>query len=169
MSARERRKGREGQSLFAIDPGPVQSAWVHIYDGEICDKGIEENDSLAIRLRMETLPYDTLVVIEMIASYGMPVGKEVFETCVWIGRFLESWPGDVERIFRSEVKQALCKDSRAKDSNIRKALIDRYGPPGTKKAPGFLYGVKKDIWAALAVAEAWKEKSSQIDGKGPQD
>ena len=47
------------------------------------------------------------LVIEMIASYGMPVGKEVFETCVWIGRFVELAKIqniDVEYIYRKDKK-----------------------------------------------------------------
>ena len=51
---------------------------------------------------------------------------------------------------------ALCKNNRAKDKNIRQALIDRFGPGkaaiGTKKAPGPLYGLKSHLWSALAVA-----------------
>jgi hypothetical protein len=27
-----------------------------------------------------------------------------------------------------------------------------FGPPGTKKFPGVLYGISNDVWAALAVA-----------------
>ena len=97
---------------------------------------------------------DVHVVVEMVASYGMPVGKEVFETCVWIGRFMQVWhdPDAVRLIYRRDVKLHLCGSARAKDGNIRQALIDKLGPQGTKKAPGPTYGVKSHAWAALALA-----------------
>ena len=72
------------------------------------------------------------IVIEMIASYGMPVGKEVFETCVWIGKFAQASGIKEEYIYRKEEKMNLCHSMKAKDSNIRQALIDRFGPVGTK-------------------------------------
>ena len=78
--------------ILAIDPGNIESAYCiidkHTY------KPIEfakvENKELREKLieDLKFFPIDTLV-IEMIASYGMPVGKEVFDTCVWIGRFME--------------------------------------------------------------------------------
>ena len=74
----------------------------------------------------------------MVASYGMPVGKEVFETCVWIGRFKELAimnNKEVEYIYRKDEKMNICYSMRAKDSNIRQALIDRFGEVGTKKKP----------------------------------
>jgi hypothetical protein len=46
----------------------------------------------------------------------------------------------------------LCNSMRAKDANVRQALIDRFGPVGTKKQPGKLYGVATHYWAALGVA-----------------
>jgi hypothetical protein len=60
------------------------------------------------------------------------------------------------------VKLHLCKSTKANDASIRQALIDRYGPGkeraiGTKKAPGPLYGVKADVWAALALAVTWHD------------
>jgi len=90
----------------------------------------------------------------MIASYGMSVGKEVFETCYMIGRLMEvlRLSSSIRRVYRQDVKLALCGSVRAKDSNIRQSLIDRLGPPGTKKAPGPTYGVSGHAWAALAVA-----------------
>ena len=72
------------------------------------------------------------IVIEMIASYGMPVGESVFQTCVWIGKFAQAYE---KYIYRKEEKMNICHSMRAKDSNIRQALIDRFGPVGTKKNP----------------------------------
>lgn len=74
----------------------------------------------------------------MIASYGMAVGKDVFETCIWIGRFTELarlQNIEVEYIYRKDEKINLCNSMKAKDSNIRQALIDRFGEVGTKKNP----------------------------------
>ena len=99
------------------------------------------------------------VVIEMVACYGMAVGAEVFETVFWIGRFWEIARRDigVTRLYRKDVKMHLCNSMRAKDGNIRQALIDKLGAPGTKKNPGPTYGIKADIWAALAVAVTFAE------------
>ena len=138
--------------IIAIDPGDVQSAFV-VMDGKfnIVDKGLEDNYTMKAYLEQEGAPYDKLI-IEGVASYGMPVGRTVFETCIWIGRFIEAWGGDFELMYRKDVKMTLCGSMRAKDSNVRQALIDRFGAVGTKKKPGKLYGVSKDIWSALAVA-----------------
>ncbi|KVP90912.1 hypothetical protein WJ95_09470 [Burkholderia ubonensis] len=100
--------------------------------------------------------------IEMIASYGMAVGREVFETCVWIGRFQQAWrdPDSVKLIYRRDVKLHLCGTSNAKDPNVRQAVIDLFPREGggktpqigTKGQPGPLYGVSSHAWPALAVA-----------------
>ena len=97
------------------------------------------------------------IVIEKIESFGMPVGKSVFDTVFFCGRLYESllrlsFDIDIQFIPRKEVKMHLCNSMRAKDSNIRQALIDRFGPPGTKKTPGLTYGLKKDLWQAFALA-----------------
>ena len=98
--------------------------------------------------------HDVVLAIEMIASYGMAVGREVFETCVWVGRFHQAWrdPAGVKLIYRQAVKLHLCNSPRAKDANIRRALIDLLGPQGTKNSPGPTYGVSSHAWAALGVA-----------------
>lgn len=144
--------------VFAIDPGPVESAFVRYWDGEIKEHGKHRND---VVLCLGQFGGEQLVV-EMIASYGMPVGAEVFDTCVWIGRYVENWsPGAWTLMKRQEVKLHLCNSPRANDATIRQALIDRFGGKakaiGTKKAPGPLHGVKGDIWQALALAVTWSD------------
>lgn len=139
-------------SILAIDPGTTESGWVLYAHGKVWGSGIEQNEEMLGRIyRGEDA--DELA-IEMIASFGMPVGKEVFETCVWIGRFKQQWskPDKVRLIYRKDVKMHLCGSPRAKDANINQALVDLIGPKGTKKNPGPCFGVKSHAWAALGVA-----------------
>jgi hypothetical protein len=86
----------------------------------------------------------------------MAVGKEVFETCVWIGRFKQAlvrsvFEQNIHSIYRKDEKMNLCHTMKAKDGNIRQALIDRFGVVGTKKNQGWFYGFAADVWAAYAI------------------
>lgn len=102
------------------------------------------------------------LAIEQIASMGMTVGAEVFETCVWTGRFIEAWhaPEEHRRVTRNQCKLYVCGNGRAKDANVRQAIIDRFPGTGTGKVPqvgtvkkpGPLYGMNSHMWPALAVA-----------------
>lgn len=138
--------------IFAIDPGPKNSAWC-TYDVEksppAISAGILPNDEMKMLIAL--MGGETLI-LEMVACYGMPVGAEVFETCVWIGRFLEAHQGPFRLVYRKDVKIHLCGTMRAKDSSIRQRLIDLFGSPGTKKNPGRTYGLAKDMWQSLALA-----------------
>lgn len=160
--------------ILAIDPGYTQSAWV-LYNGDRpVGFGIEANaDLLEI---VADIHADTFA-IESIASYGMPVGAEVFETCIWSGRFIQCWVSfgalgggeeTVRRVYRRDVKLHLCGSARAKDANVRQALIDRYGPGkekaiGRKASPGPLYGLSSHVWAALAVAVTAADRAATAE------
>lgn len=165
------------REVLAIDPGPTESAWL-VYeprDRVLIDCGIDTNGDLLAQLRQAERLGDHLA-IEMIACYGMPVGAETFETCRWIGKFEEAWlrpegcealpESRVSRIYRKDIKLHLCGTTRAKDANVRQALLDRFGGSGavgTKKNPGPLYGVKSHLWAALAVAVTWADLHASVD------
>ena len=142
--------------ILAIDPGTEQSGYV-IWDTdkrEIVHKGIENNRELCTNYIH--LSFDVLV-IEMVACFGMPIGKSTLETVLWIGRFFERSREvgatlSVYKAYRKDIKLFLCQTMRAKDANVRQALIDRLGEPGTKKNPGKTYGVIAHLWSALAIA-----------------
>lgn len=143
--------------VCAIDPGTEVSGWAIYSDERVIDAGVCDNGDLLERLRggKAVLGVDVLA-IEMVASYGMAVGAEVFRTVWWTGRFAQVWldaTGHLAmEVVRKEVKLHLCMNPRAKDSNVRIALIDRLGPKGTKKNPGPTFGVSSHAWQALAVA-----------------
>lgn len=157
--------------ILAIDPGNRQSAYV------VMDKDLRplefkkmENEELLARIPQLLGRYgDLSLAIEMVASYGMPVGASVFETCVWIGRFWQACDALPRKtlVYRIDEKLTLCRDSRAKDANIRQALIDRFAPntpnggKGTKKAPGWFYGFSADVWQAYAVGVTYHDKRFQ--------
>jgi hypothetical protein len=157
-------------SIFAIDPGSTESAYV-LYEPnslKLIEFGKVPNRRM---LELVTNRFHTgldVLVIEKIESYGMAVGAEIFETVYWSGIFAYAYGGGlaglnrVVRMPRRAVKLHLCGSPRAKDSNIRQSLIDKFGPGkekaiGKKASMGPLYGVTADCWAALAVAVTYAE------------
>jgi len=168
---------------MAIDPGSAQSAYVVWNGTHIIGSNILPNADLL----SETIPiwfsskagqpdWPDLLAIEMIASYGMPVGAEVFDTCVMIGRFLQAAldisPSLQTRLVkRVEIKHFHCGSHKAKDANIRQAIIDRFGGKdkaiGKKKSPGPLYAIHSHEWAALALALAVHRNFPESQGSVP--
>ena len=146
--------------ILSIDPGPEQSAYVLLsLNYEILEFGKVDNEKLCNSISKQYGQVE--IVIEMIASYGMPVGAEVFETCVWIGRFMQASNCKVERLYRKDIKLHLCNSVKAKDSNITQALKDRFGDKGTAKNKGYFYGFSKDIWQAMAVAVTYLDRQKE--------
>jgi hypothetical protein len=173
--------------VLGIDPGTTNSAWV-LYDSEHPERpclayGWEPNEDLLEKLRgwysggqalagaVTSYMAPPRVGIEMVAHYGtgMSVGKEVFETCIWIGRFQEAIEvtrsGSVCLIHKKWVCSHLCRDTRAKSKHIAQALRDLLGPTtisrevigpkgGVKKVtePGPTHGMTEHKWSALSIA-----------------
>lgn len=161
--------------ILAIDPGNIESGYVVLREKDLkpLEFGKVNNEKLLDDIQMdrfERLSVDESidhVAIEMIASYGMPVGVEVFETCVWIGKFMlaiENQKLEPRFVYRQEEKLNLCKSTKANDSTIKQALVDRFATgqknygKGTKKEPGFFYGFKADVWQAFAVAVTYYDR-----------
>jgi len=68
------------------------------------------------------------------------------------------------RIPRRDVKLALCNSARAKDGDVRRAIMERFGGSeckGTKAAPGPLYGIKADEWQALGVCLTFADREAK--------
>jgi hypothetical protein len=158
--------------VFAVDPGPAQSAWAKLVDDKLDGSGIRANADMGQLL--EAAYYaGAEIVLEVIEGFGKSVGEDVFRTCEWVGRFsahVERLGGEVHRIGRRTVKLHLCHCSSANDPAVRQALIARYGPPRVsvdvapgkkpRTAPGPTAGLAKDMWAALAVATTFLDKSA---------
>ena len=136
-------EGEAIKKILAIDPGEVESAWVEYLPEiqQIVSHGKTTNEGV-INVLIRSEPSD--FAIEMVQCFGMPVGRETFETCLWIGRFLWEFerfeykginpsPVKTAKIFRKTVCGHICNNACAKDSNIRQALIDRFG--GSKDHP----------------------------------
>lgn len=147
--------------ILAIDPGNTKSGYCLISDLTLMPVEHGKIYNLELLPIIEAhAEQGCPLVIERIASYGMAVGREVFETCEWIGRFIQRFLDFggviVFTVFRKDEKLHICGDPRAKDANIRRALIDRFAKhdlkngKGTKDNPDWFYGFKADEWAAYA-------------------
>ena len=159
-------------NILSVDPGNIESAYciIEVETLKPLEFGKISNKDLyrKIILNNFNVNYEN-VAIEMIKSYGMGVGQTVFDTCIWIGIFKElienkwDYQKEVDYINRMEEKMHICHDSRAKDTNIRHALIDRFAQhdkkqgKGTKKKPDWFFGFRADMWAAYAVGITYVE------------
>jgi hypothetical protein len=135
-------------SLLAVDPGTTESGYVVLDDdGSITAAGVLPNEEILATI----YGWNDDVAVERFEARGMSIGDDSVVTILWTGRFVEA----AERfvlVKRSEVKTFLCGTQKAKDTNIRQALVDLIGPPGNKANPGPTYLVKSHAWAALGVA-----------------
>ncbi len=144
--------------MLAIDPGTEQSGVVYYNDGSVNFAAIMPNAEVVDHLDSN---WKQPVAIELVQPMGMPLGMTTVWSVVWTGRFVEAagTVTDVRWIHRTTIKADLCASTRAKDANVRQALIDLFPATGggkvpqigTKKQPGPLYGIKSHLWAALAV------------------
>lgn len=159
--------------ILGIDPGNIHSAYV-VYDTDahaLLSKGRVENSELSSHVMhggggVHQADY---MAIEYMHSMGMPQSQEVLDTHFYAGRLVQMWVAsrdgltsgeDWWPIKRREVKLTICGHPRAKDKNIRQAVLDMFPASGggkikqvgTKKEPGPLYGVSNDMWSALAIA-----------------
>lgn len=139
-------------TVLGIDPGTLESGYaVYMPGGGVLASGVLVNEDMIAVVKASDAD---LLAIEKIVSYGNVVGNETFDTCEWIGRFQQVWPtpNEVVKVKRIDVKKVVCGNGRAKDPQVRAALLALIGPQGTKAKPGPTYGVKSHAWSALAVA-----------------
>jgi hypothetical protein len=93
--------------ILAVDPGNIESGYaiIEMPDFKLLEFGKVKNEELLADIE-DRFVYDTTidaVAIEMVASYGMAVGKSVFDTCVWIGRFVQALANDgVDYVYRKD-------------------------------------------------------------------
>jgi|WetSurMetagenome_2_1015567.scaffolds.fasta_scaffold46191_2 hypothetical protein len=166
----------EDNLVLAIDPGCERSAYVTVGSPSrgrrVYERGKIDNEELLGLLIAGSFPAASELAIEMVQGFGMPVGKEVFETVFWIGRFVQAWSGPFSRVYRKDVKFHLCRSYHAKDPHIRQAVLDLYPATGggarpqigTKGQPGPLYNVAADVWSALAVAITYQDTRPPVQG-----
>jgi len=151
--------------ILGIDPGPTISGWCLLRGTKyLCgDQSYNHEVFRALSVVHGNAFQDVDVIgIEWMENYGQVVGQSIFKTCAWVGRY-EAAVGfydnaaKVKRVQRSHVKLHLCRTARAKDVNVRHALVGLWGDDmksvkGTKNKKGPLYGIKEHVWSALAVA-----------------
>lgn len=141
--------------IIGIDPGTATSG-VAILDTETMRVTFASGNVENRYVRRYIASELHHCAIECFNFQGKGVGDTVFETCYWIGEFRcewrMKWGTAAHLIKRSRVHRNITLSGRADDSTVRGFLIERFGGPGKKSAPGPTYGVTSHAWQALAVA-----------------
>ena len=141
--------------ILAIDPSPTIHAYVfwdtdtHDFYGQRMGLDLWKDFSPEW---IECSPRPDLVAVEFPQSYGINAGISLFATAFNAGIIVAEFSDiDVALFGRQSIKGQI---GGRKDSEVNASLRMRHGE--TKKGCK-LEGVKKDIWAALALAVALDE------------
>ena len=127
--------------ILGIDPGPNTGAYV-VVDGE--GDVLEHRNDVEMEWLRDRIEFDSFdrtphrCAVEHLQSYGMGVvGAETFETAMWIGEIRNEWRRQAEAmgedastfiaLYRPGIKSTLCHSAKAKDPNVRQAVLDLYG------------------------------------------
>lgn len=138
--------------ILGIDPGSSETAFCLIdQDYRIQSAGKLLNVDMRAHIRDCLF---SVAAIESIQSYGMPVGREVFDTCYEIGRLMqliEGIGGKFTLIPRPEYTRRICGVQKVNDAVLRQALLLRFGGDKKGEALHMLKGCS-DKRSAFAVA-----------------
>lgn len=138
--------------VLGIDPGSTESAYC------LVDHGFRITEAEKVpnpRLTAMLWTWRGLdVAVESIQSYGMVVGRSVFDTCFMIGRVQEicsTLRMPCTLYPRPEYTRRICGVGKVNDAVLRQALLLRFG--GDKKGePLFALKGCTDKRSAFAVA-----------------
>ena len=180
---------------LTVDPGTTQSAYCGMReDYSLITAAKVDNDKLMQLINLGG--YDALVIECMEArtlnvkklkpgERPLPpqkIGDETYETCIWIGRFMEAAIRRnmvVYRVGRSEERKRLIPSKKngleplpepvpkSVDAQIRLSLIRRFAKhdkvtgKGKKASPDVFYGFKTDMWNAFAVGVVHLDKTQE--------
>ena len=170
---------------MAIDPGTTMSAYV-VMNEDYVPLMYGKKPNAEVLDMVKTALIDELVIECMEARHieqGV-IGDETYETCIWIGRFIQAAYQRiiaVHRVYRREERSCLIPSKRNKlpalpewagksaDAQIRAALIQRFAVfdkkngKGTRENPDVFYGFAADVWQAYAVGVVHIDRSKGGD------
>lgn len=172
------------EEIVAVDPGDLESAAVWIDVATFKPVEVFEGHNAKLREKLQdggrSLEASRILVVEYTPPYTMQmaskggkpgrafVPRQVVDTAIELGRFIECWGGgQAERwilFSRTDVKKHLLGRASGNDTEVRAAVVDRYGgdlktAKGVKAKPGPLYGFSGNhVYAALGLGIAYLEK-----------
>lgn len=179
-------------ACLAIDPGNEFSAYVLLQPDAILASGKVPNATM-LNILLAGVPGAKHLAIETMKPRGMPTAFEEMQTQLFAGRCIQAWGLEFTQMFRHDVKIHICGRGNAKDTNIRQALIDKFGGAaaiGGKRCkrcggkgwrgrdhdacdscygstwtlpPGPLVDITEDRWSALAIGVTWWEKHAATE------
>ena len=171
--------------ILAIDPGTTRTAYCMMTEAPSVISAADVENEIVLRL-VEDRDYDQMVVECMearnLSAAGQAIGQSTYETCIWIGRFIQAAAirgKPVARVYRSEERSLLVPTKKNKlpqppkgtgsttDAKIRATLIalfakhDKKNGKGTRRNKDMFYGFQGDMWAAFAVGYTYLEKQKR--------